>query len=183
MAYKNKSITNPKTGQAIIFLQTAKDTGGKLLEMESTFRAHSKEPPPHYHPKQEESFSIVSGTLTVRLNGELKAFSAGDKFHVPRKMVHAMWNESDSPAVVRWQVSPALNTENFFETTIGLANAEKTNEEGMPGILQVALLANKFDNIFRLSRPPFIIQKIIFSVLTPVAYLAGYRPTYDEYLN
>jgi hypothetical protein len=38
MAYKSKIITNPIFGQHIEFLQTAKDTDGKLLEMEVSYR-------------------------------------------------------------------------------------------------------------------------------------------------
>lgn len=52
MAFKGKVIANPVTGQQIKFVQTAKDTGGKLLEMESVYAPASKEPPPHYHPCQ-----------------------------------------------------------------------------------------------------------------------------------
>ena len=183
MAFKNKVIANPKTGQTIKFLQTAKETGGRLLEMETTFRAYSREPMAHYHPKQEEFFTIISGELRVRIHGDLKTYVEGDQFHVPRNTVHAMWNASGAAAIVNWKVTPALNTESFFETTIGLASEGKTDEKGMPNILQVALIANKYDNIFRLSRPPYFLQKIIFSILVPVAYVAGYRSAYDKYLN
>ena len=41
-------ISNQVTGQSIRFLQTAKDSSEKLLEMESTFQAHSAEPISHY---------------------------------------------------------------------------------------------------------------------------------------
>lgn len=183
MAYKDKIITNPKTGQTIKFLQTARDTDGHLLEMESTLRSHSTEPPLHYHPYQEETFSVISGQLTARLNGELRTYSAGDQFHVPKNTVHSMWNEGETPAVINWRVSPALETEYFFENTFGLSINGKTNDKGMPGILQIALIAKKYNNIFRLSKPPFFIQKIIFCILTPVAYLAGYRPSYEKYLK
>lgn len=71
----------------------------------------------------------------------------------------------------------------FFENAFGLANDGKTNEKGMPNIFQMALIANKYDDFFRLSKPSFLIQKIVFSILTPIAYLAGYRSTYNKYLN
>ena len=182
MAFRNKTIANPKTGQTIKFLQTSMDTGGRLLEMESTFRPHSEEPPSHYHPFQEEQFSIVSGQLTVRINGKLKMFVRGDQFTVPKNTSHAMWNASAAPTIINWKVSPALDTEYFFETTVGLAREGKTDEKGMPNLLQVALIANKYNKIFRLSKPPYFVQKIFFSVLTPFAYLAGYRSTYKEHL-
>jgi quercetin dioxygenase-like cupin family protein len=183
MAYKNKIITNPKTGQTIKFLQTAGDTGGRLLEMESSLRGHSTEPPLHYHPYQEETFLVLNGQLTVRLNGRQKIYSAGDQFHVPKNTAHSMWNEAETPAVINWRISPALETEYFFENTFGLSNHGKTNDKGMPGLLQIALIANKYDNIFRLSKPPFFLQKIVFFVLTPVAYLSGYRSSYEKYLK
>ena len=61
MAFKNKVIRNPQTKQDIKFLQTSSDTDGKLLEMESTYHAFSKEPAPHYHPFQAEDFTVNFG--------------------------------------------------------------------------------------------------------------------------
>lgn len=41
MAKSGSEILNPRTGQRTIFLQTAADTGGKLLRMESFHPAQS----------------------------------------------------------------------------------------------------------------------------------------------
>ena len=183
MAYRNKIIINPTTGQTIKFLQTAADTQGKFVEMESSLSPGSKEPPAHYHPHQDENFTVLTGELTVRTNGKLKVYGAGESLRIPRNTIHSMWNQANAVTVVHWHVSPAMNTENFLETTMGLASEGKTNKDGMPNILQVSLIANKYDNVFRLSRPPFILQKITFSILTPFAYLFGYKPFYPKYLN
>jgi quercetin dioxygenase-like cupin family protein len=183
MAYKNKIINNPKTGQTIKFLQTSGDTGGTLLEMESVFAPGSTEPPAHYHPCQQENFTILKGELRVRINGKLKQFGEGESFQIPKNTSHSMWNNSTSMTTVHWQVAPALNTENFFEEIMGLAVEGKTNQQGMPNILQVALIANKYNKIFRLSRPSFMVQKIVFAILSPFAYLSGYKSSYDKYVN
>jgi len=183
MAYKNKIILNPITKQEIRFLQTGNETGGQLLEMESTLNAYSKEPAPHYHPKQKEDFTVLSGELTVRIDGKVLVLKKGDTLHIPQNKVHSMWNNTNGKTVLNWKVQPALNTENLFETATGLAIDGKTNKDGMPNILQVALMANKYDAVFRLSKPPFIIQKLLFLLLTPFAYLMGYRPTYKKYLD
>lgn len=183
MAYQNKILRNPKTQQEIRFLQTAKDTGGQLLEMESTYNLHSPEPPPHYHPYQAEDFIIVSGEMTVRINGQVRVLKQGDTLHVPANTVHSMWNDTGQKAVVNWKVRPALDTEHFFETFTGLAIDGKTNDTGMPPFLQVALLVNKYDRVFRLAKPPFPVQKILFSLVTPFAYLKGYKSSYPEYLD
>lgn len=183
MAFKNKQISNPKTGQDIKFLQTAKDTDGKLLEMEATYNSHSKEPAAHYHPFQVEDFTILSGQLTVRMDEHLKVLKQGDTLHIPINKVHSMWNDTDEKTIVNWKIQPAMDTDNLLETATGLAIDGKTNNDGMPNILQVALMANKYSDVFRLANPPFAVQKILFIILTPFSYLFGYRPTYKKYLD
>jgi len=183
MAYKNKTILNPKTRNEIRFLQTKKDTEGKLLEMESTYFSHSKEPPAHYHPFQTEDFTVLTGELSVRVNGEVKILTQGKSINIRPNVVHSMWNNSDKKTIVNWKVQPAMDTEYMLETLLGLAQNGKTNEDGVPGILQIALTANKFADVFRLNKPPFAVQKIIFTLLSLAAYLFGYKPTYPQYLD
>ncbi|TDH21319.1 cupin domain-containing protein [Segetibacter sp. 3557_3] len=183
MAYKNKVIENPKTGQKIRFIQTGADTGGELLEMESILRPFSTEPKPHYHPAQREDFLVISGELHVKLNGELKVLHAGDTIHIAENVVHSMWNNSNSQTIVNWKVQPALQTEYLLETTIGLARDGKTNHEGMPNILQTALLLKKYSNEFRLAKPAFSVQIILFSILKPVALIMGLKSVYAKYLD
>lgn len=183
MAQANKIIRNPVTGQDIRFIKTSKDTLGRLLEMETVYNATSKEPPPHYHPLQEEDFTVLEGELTVRIDGQLKVLKPGDKLHVSKSQVHSMWNASSNKTVVSWKVQPALKTENLLETGAGLANDGKLNKRGMPGILQVALMARRFSSEFRLSKPAFPIQKIVFAILAPFALLCGYKPVYEKYID
>ena len=125
----------------------------------------------------------MSGELTVRIDGILKVLKQGDTLRIPVNKVHSMWNNSDSKTIVNWKVEPAMNTDNFLETATGLANDGKTNADGVPNILQVALMANKYADVFRLSKPPFAMQRILFIILTPLAYLFGYKPTYKKYLD
>lgn len=183
MAYKGKIINNKKTGQQITFLQTSDDTGGELLEMESLFQPHSTEPVPHYHPLQEEYFTVLEGEISVRMNGHLQVLRKGDHLHIKQQQVHSMWNHSTQKARVNWKVIPASDTEYFLENGIGIANKQETNEQGMPGILQIALLAKRFAHVYRVARPPYPVQKILFTLLSPFSYLAGYRPCYREFVD
>jgi quercetin dioxygenase-like cupin family protein len=183
MAYRNKTISNPKTGQEIRFIQTASDTGGKMLEMESVFQPFSTEPTSHYHPVQEEAFFVREGTISVRLEGKVFVLHEGEHLLIPRKAVHSMWNHSGKKAVVSWKVYPALNTEHFLEAAMGLAISGKTNEKGIPGILQGSLLARKFSGVYRMAKPPYPVQQLVFTLLFPVARLKGYRAEYGQYLD
>lgn len=183
MAYKGKIIDNRKTGQQIRFIQTSDDTGGELLEMESLFQPHSTEPVPHYHPFQEEYFIVLEGEINVRLNGQLKILKQGDQLHLKKGQVHSMWNHSSQKVRVNWKVIPASDTEYFLENGIGIANHKKTNKQGMPGLLQVALLAKRFSHVYRIVKPPYVIQKILFTILSPFSYLAGHRSCYKEFVD
>lgn len=183
MAYRNKTISNPVTRQHIRFLQTASDTGGRFLEMESFYEPNSKEPVPHYHPVQDEVFTVQEGQLTVKVSGKKMVLSEGDVLEVPAGTVHSMWNGSGCKAIVHWMVTPALDTEYLLETGAGLASDGKTGKNGMPGILQVAVTANRFRKVFRISKPSYPVQRLVFGAISPVAWLLGYRGAYQKYLD
>lgn len=74
-----------------------------------------------------------------------------------------------------------MKTETFFKTLWGLAIDGKTNNNGVPNLLQIAVLFREYDREFRLSKPPYPLQKILFSILAPLGRLSGYRAKYDEY--
>ena len=183
MAYKDKQISNPQTGQTIRFIQTSRDTAGQLLEMESSLRPHSTEPVPHYHPHQEEDFTVLWGELTVRINGTLNRLKPGDTLHISRHTVHSMWNDSDQPTVVNWQVRPALNTEQLLETGMGLATDGKTRADGTPPFLQAVVMVHHFRNEYRLAKPPYWVQRVLFPLLAGIGRGLGYRGTYPQYLH
>jgi hypothetical protein len=151
--------------------------------MESTYLSFSKEPPPHYHPNQEEFFEVLSGSISVRIDNEVRILSQGETLHIPVNKTHSMWNHTNDTTVVNWKVKPALETEYFLEIAMGLANDGKTNQDGVPSILQIALLFAKFSEVFRLAKTPYIIQKILFSMISPFAYLLGYKPSYSKYID
>ncbi|MCJ8209297.1 cupin domain-containing protein [Mucilaginibacter sp. RS28] len=183
MAVRNKIITNPKTGQQIRFIKTAKSTSGELLEMETVYAAKSAEPLPHYHPHQTEDFTVISGELTVRINGRIRKLKEGERMHIPMNQEHALWNSSENKTIVSWIVQPALNTEHLLETITGLAADGKTKASGIPNIWQFALTARHFSEVLRFSKAPAFIQTLVFSLLSPIAYLLGYRPVYKKYLD
>ena len=183
MAYQNKVIINPAAGLRIKFLQTASDTKGKLLELEAAYNPGSKEPPQHYHPSQEEEFTIIKGEMTVRIDGQLRVLKQGDVLQISSNKSHSMWNNSAAESIVNWKVKPALSTENLLETFAGLAIDGKTDKRGTPKFLQTVLIANEYSNVFRLSNPSYTLQKIIFLVLIPIAYVVGYKPVYKKYFS
>lgn len=174
MARAGDLLTNPVTGQTLRFVRTAADTGGALLEMESTWTPGGREPPEHFHPRQAERFTVLAGTVRVRLGGALRDLRAGDALDVPAGARHAMWNPSnDLSATVRWETRPALTTERMFEAMFGLATRGAVDARGVPGLLDLAVLLRRHRGEFRLSRPTPAVQAIVFGALAPVGRLLG----------
>ncbi|MCV9999737.1 XRE family transcriptional regulator [Pararhizobium sp. YC-54] len=48
----------------------------------------------------EEIFYIVSGSLTLELDGETMILEAGDTAHFPSVRTHVTWNHTDKPATI-----------------------------------------------------------------------------------
>ncbi|GAB4014422.1 cupin domain-containing protein [Spirosoma koreense] len=183
MAYQNKVIRNAKTGQVITFLHTAKNTGGRFLGMIATFQPQRQPAARYCLPHQTLELDVLSGELTVLIDGQLRPLKAGESLFIDANKPHALWNGSTQPTAINCRVRPALNTEHLLETVAGLASVETINRRRIPRMLQFALTANTFSHVVRLTGWPFIWQKLAFALLTPVAYLAGYKPTYERYID
>jgi quercetin dioxygenase-like cupin family protein len=183
MAYRYKTLRNPVTGQSIIFLQTRRDTNGTMLEMETSYAPGSPEPPLHYHPAQQEYFQVLAGELTVRVHGVEKVLHTGDSLHISANVPHAMWNAGTTHTIVNWKVLPAMQTEYLLETISGLACDGKTNASGMPSLPQAALLLGHFSREFRLTRPPYAVQWLVFKIIGSIARLRGLKPFYTQHLD
>lgn len=183
MAYSNKMISNAVSGQTIHFIKTAKETNGACLEMVSTWKPSSLKPPLHFHPIQSEHFEILEGTLTVQIDERVITLSKGEHLHIAPYTKHSMWNASDKLVLVHWKISPALQSEYFFEMGMGLAAKGKINKNGLPSLLQSALIIRKFRKEIRLATPPVYIQDLLTTMLTPLAHMCGLKAVYPEFID
>ena len=178
MARAGDTIENPLSGQRLIFRTTTQDSGGELLEVESVYmKPTPSRPPVHYHPCQEERFEVLSGRLHILVDGEERILDTGEVITIPPGTPHEM-SASEAGVRVDWQTRPALKTEAFFEAMWGLARDGKTNEKGVPNILQTAVLMAAYDREFRLASLPRFVQKAVFGGLAPIGRLLGYRADY-----
>lgn len=164
------------TGSSIRFLETTADSGGERVVVEIAYAGTGDRPPVHYHPSQSERFEVLEGRVHAVLDGEERTLAAGDTLEVPPRTAHEMW--ATEPARQRWETSPALETEAFFETVWGLQQDGLTDSKGMPGLPQMALTLRHFKNEFRLASPPAPLQAVLFPPLAALARARGLEPTY-----
>jgi quercetin dioxygenase-like cupin family protein len=182
MARAGEEIYNPVQNDWIVFRQTAQDTSGQLLSAELVVSPRGGNPL-HVHPNQEEHFKVLSGTLGVQVGEEHRSLGEGEEAVVPPGTPHRWWNNADQEeARVLVELRPALNTEIGFETIYGLARDGKTNKNSVPNLLQLAVMLNSLHKgELYLAKPSIPMQKALFTLLSPVGKLLGYKDHYPKY--
>jgi quercetin dioxygenase-like cupin family protein len=172
-------LEHPITRERIIFRQTARDTGGELLQMDVYLQPGGFVAAAHIHPLQEERFEVISGTLRGRIAGKELTSDPGEIIVVPNGTPHVWWNSGDEEMHVLVEVRPALRFESFFETFFGLAQDGKVNPKtGLPNLLQLAVILRAFRNELILARPPRLVQILLFGFLASIGRLLGYNAEY-----
>lgn len=168
-------------GERLTFLKTATETNGDLLEMEAIYNPNSPQPPLHYHPYQEEQFRVLSGTFRTKVGEYEHTYESGDEFTVPAGTPHWMHNVSEEEGRLRWQIRPAMKSQEFFATMWGLAGDGETNADGVPNLLQLAVILREYRDEFRASSPPYFVQRLLFALLAPIGRRRGYKARYARY--
>lgn len=146
------------------YLQTAASSHGEVHEQRVEYLPGSPFPPTHAHPDQDEHFEVEAGAMLFVVAGEEHRVVAGDALDIPRGMPHRARNASRSAsAIVRWETRPALRTTEFFST------AARLDAQG--SVLDAALLAHTYRDVFRLTGPTAVLVPIV----ARVARLRGRR--------
>jgi quercetin dioxygenase-like cupin family protein len=181
MARRGDTIENPVTGERITFLATSRDTGGELLQLHWSLKPGGFLPGAHTHPRPEERFEIVSGTLGIRVGRRKYRLGVGEAVVVPPGAVHALWNEGDEVSRGLVQFRPALDMESVLETIFGLARDGKVSKKGVPSPLQIIALLHEYEDELGIPWVPKRMQHAVVSLLAPLARRRGYRGRYPEY--
>jgi quercetin dioxygenase-like cupin family protein len=132
MAHAGQELEGPN-GFRLRLVRTAAETGGEVLEMEATYAGRGDLPPDHFHPSQVERFEVLEGAVRTVIEGAERRYEAGATFEVPAGTRHQM--AGDGPALVRWEVRPALRTAEFFERLYGALDPDTGDPSTIPAIL------------------------------------------------
>jgi hypothetical protein len=117
--------------------------------------------------------------MGVRVKGVTQILGAGSEVTVPRNTPHAMWNAGEDVLHQEIELRPALTSETFFETIVGLERDGKLPEKRPPNLLQMALVLQTYDN--PLAAIPLPLQNILFGAMAALGRLLGYHAWYPKY--
>jgi mannose-6-phosphate isomerase-like protein (cupin superfamily) len=175
MFTSGQTIENPVTREEILFVETASETGGACVVVETLVRPGGAVATRHIHPHQSEHFEVLDGEVEFRVGRGRVTLSAGEAVTVPAGTPHAFRNIGETDARFRAEVRPAMHFEELLAAMFALAEDGRTNERGMPNMLQLAVIADAYADTIRVRFPPAFIQRIGLALVAPMARRLGYR--------
>jgi quercetin dioxygenase-like cupin family protein len=173
------SLVNPVTGEQLVFELTSHDTGGEYTLFETIVAPGGAVASAHVHPFQTETFTVTAGTLGVKHGRTRLELEPGEVVVIEPGVAHRFWNAGDDTLRFRAEVRPSLEFESLIETMFGLAAAGKTNRNGMPNPLRLAVIAKHHFDVARLPVVPHALQRAALVPGAALGRLCGYRPTYE----
>ncbi|WP_420595613.1 cupin domain-containing protein [Deinococcus sp.] len=174
---------NPVTGERAVIRVGARDSGGQELRADLYVQPGGAVVGEHLHPGLEETFTLLSGQLGLRLNGHDLTPQIGQRVVIPAGVAHDWWNAGPEEAHVLVEVRPAARFEAMILNMFGLARDGKTDAKGLPRPLQLAVTAQEFSDVIVFTRPPRWLQRIIFGVLAPLGRRLGYQGNNPKYVG
>ncbi|HEU5476291.1 MAG TPA: cupin domain-containing protein [Gaiellaceae bacterium] len=180
MIRPGEQLENPVTGEVMIFRETAAESGGELVRVETIVQPDGFVAAAHVHPAQTERFDVLEGTVEFRIGRDVIRASAGDEVVVPPGTPHRFRNDGDEAARFLVEVRPALKFESLIETMFTLAAEGKTGRRGLPGPFRLAVIAREHFDTVRLPFPPAPLQRAALAVGAPLGRALGYEPTVER---
>jgi quercetin dioxygenase-like cupin family protein len=132
MVRTGDELVNPASGERIVFLQTAADTDGHLLEMDDFWTRPGHRTVEHVHPEMQERWEVIAGTASFRIADNEWTAGPGEVVIAPAGVPHMAWSLDTAHVHLRIQMRPALRWEQFVERLFALARDGHTDERGIP---------------------------------------------------
>lgn len=174
-------IVNPVARQEWLLLERDSDSDGGFLRYEIRYQPDAKHfAGTHVHPKQQETFKVISGEYVVTVDGSERILGEDEEVTVPAGVPHFHRNPSGTETRVLVDLRPLLVTEAFYRGLAGLAQDGETNDDGVPNLLAFAVLADTYSDIAYPPTPPIVVQKLLYKLLAPVGRLRGYSADYPS---
>ena len=175
---KPNVIVNPLSGEQISILRSARDTSGRVLDWELRLAPGGRVPSSHAHPEQQETFTVLEGTMRFRVGWRRITARPGQRVIVPAGTVHHFANAGEDTATVAVESRPALGMQELLETAAAMAQDQHRAGRMLPRPLDLALFMTEFEHEVR---APVLPRAVVRGVARRVAGLARRRGLDSRY--
>jgi mannose-6-phosphate isomerase-like protein (cupin superfamily) len=126
--------------------------------------------PAHFHPRQEERWSVVEGQVRFQLGKQKRVIGPEDgEMIVGPGTVHALESVTDTDVHLRCHAIPALGLQSFLEESATAAQEGLFMRGGIPKSLRGARWAARFLKRHRedvvMTFPPRFVQSALIGLL------------------
>lgn len=142
----DRTIQNPVTGQRVIFIETARESGGArtVLDVETTPGGGVLL---HRHADHEERIEVLEGEIELTMDGITRRIHAGEDVVIEAGAVHAWCNPTaDRMLRFRGTMTPGHpGFETVLRVSFGLARDGGLRPSGIPRRLADLALLTEWD--------------------------------------
>jgi mannose-6-phosphate isomerase-like protein (cupin superfamily) len=180
-ASRFRPFFNAATSEWIEYTVTGQESNGEVVRF--NWRSMpGGEITEHFHPHQEERFSITSGEAHFTLDGVGRVVGPGATLVVPAGVRHAERNAGPSEIRAVVELRPALHTKDMHEAFAGLVADGRTTSRGAPkNPLQLGATLWHFRHESRVTSPPVWLQNLTLPPLWALAKVFRVRPYYSRW--
>jgi mannose-6-phosphate isomerase-like protein (cupin superfamily) len=133
-------------GNLMVLKATAASTGGAYGLLESWVPAGAS-PPLHIHHREDESFWLLEGSMTVRCGDEIFSAGPGSYVFLPRDVPHTFRVDGTAPAHMLTMLTPG-GGESFFVEGGRKAESATLPPPARPDLAQLERVAHEFGSEF-----------------------------------
>jgi quercetin dioxygenase-like cupin family protein len=160
-------------GASFSITKSAAETGGERVEIEITLPPDVSGPPPHFHPRQEEQWHVLAGTLEAQVDGNWRTLREGESASIPMGRVHTLRNRTNEDVRVLDVHIPALDFQDYMEDLHQLTEAGKITSLRSPRSLVYLATVLREHRTTQLTASR--LQRIAESALAGLGKLLGVR--------
>jgi mannose-6-phosphate isomerase-like protein (cupin superfamily) len=140
----------------------AEATSGEFVEMDCILDSGGATDP-HRHPRQEERYDVIEGTLEVYCDGTWHAVPGGQSFVVPPGAIHAFRNRTSAPVRFLNRHAPALAFQQHLETVDRLVRQGKVRGlKDARSLMHLCMSAVKHQPDVPVKPPQWVIRAMAF---------------------
>jgi quercetin dioxygenase-like cupin family protein len=170
-------IVNPLSGEQIVILRTAEQTGGQVLDWELRLAPGGRVPSSHAHPEQQETFTVLEGTMRFRVGWRRIIARPGERVLVPPGTVHHFANAGQVTARVAVESRPALRMQELLETAAAMARDQHAAGRALPRPLDLARFMTEYEREVAAPYLPRTLVRLVMRAIARVGRPATARQT------
>lgn len=168
------TLDSKPTGEHFTFTRSARGSGTGLFHFQWRLAPGKKGPGLHVHETETETFTIVSGTLRIWLDGTPHDLTAGQTIAVKPNVKHRFLNPGTEPVVVDVTLDGTLMEDQFIPIAVAAQRGMSFPRVMAKMIVHIVALGA--------STPSSRLERGIFKGLSSMLRLFGVRgftPVHD----